>query len=283
MADFNPRRCPACDGTDHRHAFTVSGFDMARCRRCASLFVAQLPKLDDARATYLDPSYHEGAGNVAERMIAEADVRAEALRIAGVRSVYEIGCGPGHFLDACRDREIWAEGIDPAATAKAARERGHTVHASFVEEFEPDRVVDAIALFEVIEHVPNPASVLESIRGWMRTGGHLVLSTPSMSGLPAKVLGRKFPMITPPDHLALFTRAGLEQLLTRCGFVVEAVQSFSGLGAAELERGYQRYVVGQSAFGRSAARVLAKATVRPMRLADAMGLGTSFELHARAA
>lgn len=277
------RRCPACDGAEYRHAFVVAGYELVRCRDCASIFVAELPDLDDARSPYLEPDYQEHAVDHADRMRSEAEARADALLDAGVRSVYEIGCGPGHFLDACRDREIWAEGIDPAITAIPARARGHVIHATFVEEFEPDRVVDAIALWEVIEHVPDPTAVLDHVRGWLRTGGHLVLSTPSMSGLPAKVLGRKFPMITPPTHLTLFTRTGLERLLRRCGFVVEEVNSFSGLGAAELERGFQRYVLGQSALGRSAARVLAKATIKPMQLADRLGLGTSFELHARAA
>lgn len=274
-----PRACPACDESRSTAAFTVDGFDHVRCIACGTVFVSPLPAMDVVQATYLQPDYHETAEASATRMRSEADARIEVLVAMGVRRIVEVGCGPGHFLDAARDAGLHIEGIDPARTAIDAVARGHLVHRTWLEDFTPDSPFDALALWEVLEHLPRPAAALDHMRRWLRPGAVVALSTPSSSGVPARLLGRRFPMVTPPDHLELFSERGLRRLLARAELVPERWTSFSNLGAESIARGLRRLpLVGRAGMLVDAVASLA---VTPARWIDRAGLGTSFEVYAR--
>lgn len=276
-----PRPCPACDGPHAEFAFRVREYDHVRCRRCATVFVTPLPDAQALESLYLAPDYHESADGQEQRMRAEGDARAAILRRFGVRSVLEVGCGPGHFLDACRDLGMAVEGVDRARTAEAPRRRDHTVHDLWFSELgPPEPRFDAVAMWEVVEHVPVPKDILMRARKWLRPGGFLALSTPSSSGLPARLLGPRFPMVLPPDHLALFSRRGLEALLAVAGFDPVRWTSFSGLDRAALRRGFQRFALGSSLPARAVATGLAVAAEPFARLVDRAGLGTGFEVYA---
>ncbi|MBL8973368.1 MAG: class I SAM-dependent methyltransferase [Myxococcales bacterium] len=284
MSDPVARACPAC-GLERSHfAFTAAGFVHVRCSRCATLFVAELPPPERVEATYLAPDYHSSAEGQELRMRAEADARAQALRKFGCRDVLEVGCGPGHFLDAVRELGMRVEGVDRARTAAGPRARGHTIHDCWLQDLAPVAArFDAVAMWEVIEHVPDPKDMLVHARKWLRPGGFLALSTPSSSGLPARALGARFPMVCPPDHLALFSRRGLTALLAGAGFDPVRWTSFSGLGREQLRRGFQRFLLGESLPGRALASGLAVAAELPMQLMDRAGLGSAFEVYAVAA
>lgn len=284
MSDPVARACPAC-GLERSHfAFTAAGFVHVRCSRCATLFVAELPPPERVEATYLAPDYHSSAEGQEMRMRAEADARAQALRKFGCRDVLEVGCGPGHFLDAVRELGMRVEGVDRARTAAGPRARGHTIHDCWLQDLAPVAArFDAVAMWEVIEHVPDPKDMLVHARKWLRPGGFLALSTPSSSGLPARALGARFPMVCPPDHLALFSRRGLTALLAGAGFDPVRWTSFSGLGREQLRRGFQRFLLGESLPGRALASGLAVAAELPMQLMDRAGLGSAFEVYAVAA
>jgi hypothetical protein len=192
-----------------------------------------------------------------------------------------VGCGPGHFLDAVRDRGAHIEGLDPARTAVLAAARGHTIHPVWLEDFHAPRRFDALALWEVLEHLPEPGRSLATMARWLDDGAVLALSTPSFSGLPARMLGREFPMISPPDHLELFTREGLARLLDDAGFVPVLWRSFSNLDAATLTRGIHRMLLRGIPAAKPLATLAGTIGQIPARWIDRAGLGTSFEVYAR--
>lgn len=262
-------------------AFVVAGFAHVRCASCGTVFVSPLPGLDVVQATYLRPDYHETAEASAARMQAEAEARVDTLAAMGVRRIVEVGCGPGHFLDAARDRGLHIEGVDPARTAAEAARRGHLVHKLWLEDFAPTEPFDALALWEVLEHLPRPSEALARMIEWLVPGGVVALSTPSMSGIPARALGARFPMVTPPDHLELFTREGLSRLLERSGLRAERWTSFSNLGPAAIARGLRRFAFGRAPWAAPVVDVLAKIGTAPAKWMDAAGYGTSFEVYAR--
>jgi SAM-dependent methyltransferase len=278
MTDARP--CPACDQLGARPAFTVVGFAHVRCTACGTVFVSPLPTMDVVQATYLQPDYHETAEASAARMRAEAEARVSIMAAMGVRRIVEVGCGPGHFLDAARDAGMHIEGIDPARTAQDAIARGHVVHRTWLEAFTPAAPFDALALWEVLEHLPHPAQALVHMRRWLRPRAVVALSTPSMSGVPARLLGSRFPMVTPPDHLELFSERGLRRLLARAELVPVRWTSFSNLGAEAIARGLRRLPM----VGRAGPFVdaVARLAVAPARWIDRANLGTSFEVYARA-
>lgn len=277
-----PRRCPACGRSEARPAFVHTGFAHVRCLACGTLFVTPLPTPDEITANYLRPDYHEGVEAAAERMRSEARARARIVADLGVRSLLEVGCGAGYFLEAAGELGIEAEGIDPSRTGSLAEAQGLKIHRGWLEDFEPSRTYDAAAMFEVLEHAPEPVQMLRRVRGMLRPGGKLALSTPSFSGLPARLLGSRFPMVNPPDHLELFSRDGLAQLLARGGFRPLRWTSFSNLDRESLARNLRRFFLGESGLGRASADLLGRIGSAPARWLDRAGLGTSYEVYAEA-
>ncbi len=276
------RACPAC-GSDSGHStFSVNGYDMKECDVCGTLYVERPPATAELEAIYAAPNYRE-RGDVDElRFAREAGARADILDQQGCRSVLEIGCAEGFFLDAARARGMHVEALEPGASANRAIERGHVIHRVWLREFEPSIArFDGVAMWDVLEHLVDPRQALAHASSWLREGGVLAISTPSWSGLAARMLGRKFPMVIPPEHLEVFTRRGLEHLLARTGFRSFRWTSYSNLGCEQLDRGFQRYLLGSSRPARLIAAAFAHLGARPFEWVDRLGWGISYELYAR--
>lgn len=93
----------------------------------------------------------------------------------------------------------------------------------------PPESFDAVTLWDVVEHVRDPAEALRAVRRLLRPGGTLALSTPNLRGLFPRLsqpVGRVTGYWThpePPAHLFQFSQATLSRLLERTGFRVVEV------------------------------------------------------------
>ena len=74
----------------------------------------------------------------------------------------DLGCSSGSFLEAAKQLGFQVEGLEPAhKAAMTAREKGFTVHIGTIDSIHlPANSFDAITLFEVIEHIPDPVMLL---------------------------------------------------------------------------------------------------------------------------
>ena len=101
--------------------------------------------------------------------------------------VLDVGCGGGILTEALAREAATAEGIDLAAaslsTARLHAEAGglHNIRYRLmpVEDLaaaEPAQY-DAVVCMEMLEHVPDPASIVRACAGLLKPGGWLFLST----------------------------------------------------------------------------------------------------------
>lgn len=271
-------RCLACLSSGHR-AFEVSGHFYARCDECGSMYLDPLPTEAELAKVYAAQNYYDSALASSARIVRFAQKRAAALRTLGVRNLLEIGCASGIFLDAAAACGIDAQGLEPGPSSEAAVRRGHRVIRSSIESLEkPPGAFDAVALWEVLEHLRNPLETLRQIASWLGASGYLALSTPSATGLPARLLGARFPMYLPPEHLCVYSDRGLRQLLQRAGFEVQQWSSFSGLGSTDLAESIARYGTRRGLPLNSLASIGGRAFGPVFSLMDRGGLGSEFEV-----
>ena len=134
----------------------------------------------------------------------------------------DVGAGPGLMVAAARDRGWDASGTDlnPWAARYAREELGVEVReGSLADATVGPAGLDALTMMDLLEHIPDPDAMLAEAAAALRPGGILAVLTPDAGSPVSRALGRRWPeAIRAPEHLTLFSRAGLAALLARNGF-----------------------------------------------------------------
>ena len=80
--------------------------------------------------------------------------------------------------------------------------------------------LDVVTLFDVIEHLPQPQDVLALACRQLKPGGVIVLTTGDFASLAARVMGAKWRLMTPPQHLWFFTRDSVRRMASALGLTM---------------------------------------------------------------
>jgi SAM-dependent methyltransferase len=144
----------------------------------------------------------------------------------------DLGCGTGQFLAEMKRYPGWELiGVEPNTKAAefASQILGLNVYSGdlFSAHF-PDHYFDVVTMWDVLEHLYEPVSVLQEISRVLKPDGVLILRTPSLDSWDARVFGRYWAGLDSPRHLAVYSRRTLEKLLTHIGFIVREFKTGSG-------------------------------------------------------
>ncbi len=135
--------------------------------------------------------------------------------------VLDVGCGEGGFIDLAKRSGWHAVGFDydPRKVAEV-KKRGIEAHASDWSAFCGSRKegeFDAVTLFDVLEHTPEPRELAKQARRLLKPGGTLVVTLPN--ALRPMPYGRE-EYDFPPHHFTRWTPTALRSFLEREGFKV---------------------------------------------------------------
>jgi len=116
-------------------------------------------------------------------------IATEISRLVGKRNddsrprLLDVGCAHGWFLQACQ-RDFDITGIEPDdLIARAASERiGPIRHGFFPDVLLPEEKFDVITFNDVLEHIPDVESVLQSCNRHLSSGGWLLVNAPNRLG-----------------------------------------------------------------------------------------------------
>ena len=176
---------------------------LARCLDCGLVSVDPLPSAGAALGLY-DASYFHGEAGyrdyAGEELVFRAEFRRRLVRMraAGASGrLLDVGAATGAFLTEARGAGFDVAGIEPSPVGEAARARGFDVFHGPIEAatFAPASF-DVATIFDVLEHLVDPADVLGRIRGWLRPTGRLFVAVPDFGGWWARGSGARWPMVT---------------------------------------------------------------------------------------
>jgi SAM-dependent methyltransferase len=165
--------------------------------------------------------------------------RRRALLLAEAHKgerVLDLGCGAGRFVAALLDAGTDAVGVELAEAALVRARRnvpGGELHALGPDGAIPleDASVDLVWCSEVLEHVPDTAGLLSEARRVLRTGGRLLVTTPSHD-LPRRALVAltRFDEHFDPlgQHVRFYSRRSLKHVLDSFAFEEVHVTSIGG-------------------------------------------------------
>jgi SAM-dependent methyltransferase len=201
--------------------YGVALADFVRCARCGHAQLAPMPSEQELEQSYRDAAtedYDEEAAG--QRATAQAELR-RIERHAGPGRLADLGCWTGFLIAEAGTRGWSVVGVEPSAwAAERARERGvEVISAPLLEAPLPEGSFAAVAMGDVIEHLPDPGAALNRVAALLAPGGVLWLATPDAGSRVARALGRRWWSVI-PTHVHLFTRASITRLLERHGFEV---------------------------------------------------------------
>jgi len=257
-SDFQARACPACESVSATQMGEKGGFDLLVCRGCATVYVASLPT-NESRMHYETGGYYNDE-NLAIPDFVTGRLEEIVTSFAPYRRtnrLLDIGCGAGTLLTVAKQGGWDAEGVEVSIpTVEHLGKQGLNVfpgelaHAEF-----PEGHFDVVTACELIEHVPDPSSLIAEVARILRPGGVFWATTPHSNGASGRVLKLRWSIVSPPEHLHLFSIRGLSGLLSRQGFQRVKVTS-EGLNVGELiGRFRSRQEAGKSAKAKGHERV----------------------------
>jgi len=211
--------CVACGSKDARALGVKNELELLRCRRCATIYTPYSP--------WYSSEFYYGSYYPEQSLAPPAFVQTRLEEITAGFSPFrrenrllDIGCGAGGLLLAARKNGWNAQGLDVAEPATGhVRTLGFDVfHGELHQAQFPAQHFDVITAAEILEHLSEPRLLVQEVARVLRPGGLFWITTPHVRGLSARVLGLKWRCIWPPEHLQLFSVAGMKALLHDAGF-----------------------------------------------------------------
>jgi SAM-dependent methyltransferase len=218
VSEPNARPCPACGCAAGEAKGSKIGFEMLSCSACRTLYTSSVPtSAQEVYDEYYGPKEVSTPGFVGNRL---DEIVAGFTTYRKSNRLLDVGCGAGSLLEAAGRAGWAAEGLEVSRSAVAyARGLGFKIfHGELSEAGYPTGHFDVVTAFEVLEHVPSPEPILQEIVRVLRPGGVLWATTPHGRGMSARVLGLRWSSVHPPNHLQLFSRRGICELLSSAGF-----------------------------------------------------------------
>jgi 2-polyprenyl-3-methyl-5-hydroxy-6-metoxy-1,4-benzoquinol methylase len=242
--------CILCGNEKLKKVFapaSASGRALCRCRSCGLLQMFPMPSPEEIAAYYQnydvlgsrDPYYREAwskdIGDTPE--VCEAKNRLRFIGpclFAGAR-LLDVGSGPGLFMRLANEAGLNAEGVElnKEAAAQSSELFNLKVTAGSIDVARGE--YDALALWDILEHVNNPRDFIKKCAEHTKTNGWLFIETPNEASLLDRFVnlfrrfGIKFFAETfyGMHHLVLFRPLTLNKLLEENGFVIEKLSFVS--------------------------------------------------------
>lgn len=212
-------RCTACNFAEARRVGLKNGFQLLVCQRCRTLYT------DNLQSSAGPPDYNDyyGPHNLSVNESVALRLREIVAGFSAYRSnnrLLDIGFGAGAFLLTAR-RDQWdAFGVEVSRSAyEYAKGQGFNVfNGQLAEAQYPDDHFDVIIASEILEHVPDPRTLTREIARILRPGGLFWATTPHGRGLSFHLINLRWSIISPPEHLQIFSRKGIRLMLRDAGF-----------------------------------------------------------------
>ncbi len=217
--------CPICAGASTVALARIRDHPLRRCRDCGHSFL-QIEAPATIEALYND--HYAGFRDdpvfrsEATRLVTDELIR----RVPPPARLLDVGCGNGEFLAIARDAGYQAIGVDVSpAAGEMCRRRGLDARiGDFRSEdvIGPDRRFELVTFWDVVEHLPDPASFLCRALELLAPGGLVLIKTPRTSTASVRVAAAvprvAGALLQSPSHVQYFQQDGLAALLTRVGY-----------------------------------------------------------------
>jgi len=207
--------CPHCQKSstiyfiskNYKNLTTDEKFNHYRCEDCKLIFISPVP---ENLGTYYPESYHSLPSSL---LALEEASDQDSYKIKIVQRylskgrLLEIGPSYGGFAYLAKRAGFNVDAIE--LDAKCCAYLRSMVGVNVIQSSDPAEVIrgsepyDVVALWHVIEHLPNALKTLDAMCVNIRLGGYAVISSPNPDSFQFRVLGRYWLHVDAPRHVML--------------------------------------------------------------------------------
>ncbi|WP_299114888.1 class I SAM-dependent methyltransferase [uncultured Winogradskyella sp.] len=135
------------------------------------------------------------------------------------KTLLDIGCGTGDFLDVAQKDNWKITGIEPNENARHIA-NSKTKHSVFeiehLEKLEANSF-DVITLWHVLEHLPNIETHIKRFKHLLKPKGTLVIAVPNYKSYDALYYENFWAAYDVPRHLWHFSKTSIEKIFKKEG------------------------------------------------------------------
>ncbi len=229
------KACPYChtesllyfQSKDYNRSISQETFDHYSCPQCGLIFIAPIPS--DLGAYY--PDIYHVIPETQEQLEAASEPERYKIEIVeqyiGKGRLLEIGPSYGGFTYLAKKAGFEVEAIE--MNAQCCKFLNEVVGVKAINTNDPVDTLqnlepyDVIALWHVIEHLPDPWSALDAIYTKLKPSGVLIISSVNPNAFQFRILGRYWLHLDAPRHVMLIPIKLMTEKLASLGATVEMI------------------------------------------------------------
>lgn len=232
-----PSVCPIeGDSQTIRFAFTRYGYAFYRCMGCGHVWVHPIPSAQEL-ADFYSKGYFQG--DIEKRGYQDYDLDKESVlpefdyflrkleSATEKRDLLDIGAATGVFMERAIRRGWKAKGLELSAyAAEAGRAKGYDISCTALEDVDlsTNQTSSVVTMWDVVEHFRDPVRAFEVLSRIVPPSGLIMFATPQSDSFFARVMGKFWTLLAPPQHLHYFSRKSIDHILAKNGFEVVSIE-----------------------------------------------------------
>lgn len=230
-------KCDVCSSKEHALFQKIGEHIYVRCQRCGTIYLTtrHLNLKDKVDNTYLEnpEEYLNIIDPEGTRFMAGSVDHAYNTKIGRSKGrLLEIGSGLGHlsYMLFSRDWDVHSLELSDKAVDWSSKVFKLPVFATKIEDYSAESF-DAFVMVEVLEHLYDPLKALKKIASLGAKNSLLFGTTPNTASKHwpiKKIKGNRQDIYVPDDHIVLFNKESLHELLTKAKFKNITIDYFGG-------------------------------------------------------
>jgi 2-polyprenyl-3-methyl-5-hydroxy-6-metoxy-1,4-benzoquinol methylase len=230
------KTCPICNEDSFNvifscrdHSTSKESFTIVSCNGCDFTFTNPRPKEKNLGEYYISDNYisHTNTNKGLLETLYQI-VRRYAIvqklklvkKYSKTKSLLDVGCGTGEFLNTCKAAGFKTKGIEPSEIARMQAIDNYNLDVLEnidLSQFDKDSF-ETITMWHVLEHIPNLNETIEHFSRILEKNGTVIIAVPNLKSWDANYYREYWAAWDVPIHLWHFSKASIGSLFKKYGF-----------------------------------------------------------------
>ena len=227
------RKCPNCNNDKSNFELKKDYLNLVKCDNCNLVYTNPLFNEDHYKEIYQSKEYQNIVKDLGESSHIYRKERFGKERVKNIIkyfnkkdiSILDVGCSTGFFVEAAIENQLRCIGIDLNPSAiEFGKKRNLELYVKDIFDIN-NQNFDVITLFDVLEHLTNPADIINKIYKLLNKNGITSIYVPNYDSASRMLMGRDAHFIWPTHHLNYFNIDTISNFLEKRNFDVLEVNT----------------------------------------------------------